>query len=260
LAGFDFSRIFFVQIAVGHDFRVTEQRVGVKVELRVNGFDAAVAFEDQGVDFDQRRVGVHVNLVQLLQHVHALSHGAGGHADALSEHLGLCVGQAEGWVHKFGDDFFGCGMSHFLDVHATFGGDDERHALGSAVGHGRHVVFFFDVGAVFDQQAADFLAFWASLVGDELHAQNFTGDFADIVNRAGQLNATALATATGVNLRLDNPHGAAQFLSGFHRFLNGKCWDAARHRHTGLAQDFLALVFVNLHEDSLRRGGFLSGH
>jgi hypothetical protein len=44
----------------------------------------------------------------------------------------------------------------------------------------------------------------------------------------------------------------AQFLSGFHRFLHCKGWNAAGHWHTKLTQDFLALVLVNLHEVSLR--------
>jgi hypothetical protein len=36
--------------------------------------------------------------------------------------------------------------------------------------------------------------------------------------------------------------------------LHGEGGDAARHRHTELAQDFLALVFMNLHNISLEAG------
>src|SRR5690606_21966036 len=50
LAGFDFSGIFFVQIAVGQDIGMAEQRVRIEVELGVQGDDLAVAGDDQRVD------------------------------------------------------------------------------------------------------------------------------------------------------------------------------------------------------------------
>jgi len=75
-----------------------------------------------------------------------------------------------------------------------------------------------------------------------------------VVDGLGHLDTAALATATGMDLGLDHPDGAAQFLCGFHRFLHRERRDAARHGHTELAQDFLALVFVNLHGVSLRDG------
>jgi hypothetical protein len=77
----------------------------------------------------------------------------------------------------------------------------------------------------------------------------------DIVNRLGHLDAAALAAPAGVDLRLDDPNRAAQLLRGFHRLLYGESRNAAGHWHTELAQDFLALVLVNLHEVSLGRGG-----
>ena len=66
-----------------------------------------------------------------------------------------------------------------------------------------------------------------------------------------QLDAAALAAAAGVDLRLDDPDRAAELLGGLDRLLDGEGRDAARHRHAELAQDFLALVLVNLHEVSL---------
>ena len=59
-------------------------------------------------------------------------------------------------------------------------------------------------------------------------------------------------------VHLGYPDRAAELLRGFHRFLNGEGRNAAWHRHTELAQDFLALVFVNLHEDALRSEWFFS--
>src|SRR5690606_33946241 len=79
----------------------------------------------------------------------------------------------------------------------------------------------------------------------------------DVVDALGHLHAAALATATGVDLGLDHPHGAAELLGCFHGFLHRESGNAARNGHTKIAQDFLALVFVNLHEVSLREGWYL---
>ena len=84
----------------------------------------------------------------------------------------------------------------------------------------------------------------------QLHAQNLASQLSDLVNGARQLDAATFAAAPGVNLRLDDPHRAAQLLRGFHRFLDRECGNATRHRHTKLTQDFLALVFVNFHKIS----------
>ena len=51
--GFDFRRVFFVQIAHGDDLRVTEQGIGIEVELGVERDDTVVAGDDERVDFRQ---------------------------------------------------------------------------------------------------------------------------------------------------------------------------------------------------------------
>ena len=160
----------------------------------------------------------------------------------------LLGGDAGQRVDHLGDDLLGRGVGHFLDVHAAFARSDQGDFLRSAVGDQRHIQFVLDVGAVFDVEATHFLAFGAGLVGLELHAQDFTGQALDVVNRLGHLDATALATATGVDLGLDNPHGAAQFLCGFNGLLHSESSDATGSGHAELTQDFLALVLVNLHE------------
>lgn len=115
------------------------------------------------------------------------------------------------------------------------------------VGHHRDVVLLADVRAFFDVQATHLLALGTRLVGLELHAQDLPGQRLDIVHRAGQLHAAALATATGVDLGLDHAHGRAQFLGRFNGFLDSERGVAAWHRDAELAQDFLALVLVDLH-------------
>ena len=104
-----------------------------------------------------------------------------------------------------------------------------------------------DVGAVFYIEATNFLTHGAGLVGFELHAQNLAGQAFHILNAFGHFHAAALAAPTGMDLGFHHPHRAAQFLRCFHSLLNGEGSDAARNWHTELAQDVLALVFMDFH-------------
>ena len=180
--------------------------------------------------------------------------GSARQADGGCHLLALLGSDANQRVDHLGDDLLGSGVSHFFDVHAAFARSDQGHLLRGAVGHQGHVQFVLDVGAVFDVQAANLLAFGARLVRDQLHAQDLFSQLLDVVDGLGNLHAAALATATCVDLGLDHPHGAAELLCSFHGFLHRESGNAARNGHTKLTQDFLALVFVNLHEVSLREG------
>ena len=230
---------------------MTEQRVGVEVELGVQRHQVALGVAVQGVDFHQRRVGVHVALVDLGEDVYGLVDGLAFQTNG-SRHLArLRFGDAGQWVDHLGDDLLGGGVGHFFNVHAAFARSDQGHLLGGAVGHQRHIQLVLDVGAVFDVQAAYLLAFSASLVGDQLHAENLLGQGFYVVDGLGHLHAAALAAATSMDLRLHHPNWAAKLLCCLYSFLDGECRNATGYWHTELTQDFLALVFMNLHESCL---------
>jgi hypothetical protein len=64
-----------------------------------------------------------------------------------------------------------------------------------------------DVDALLDVGPYGPLALGAGLVGDELHAQDLGSSVAHLVGAAHELDAAALAAATGVDLGLDDHHG-----------------------------------------------------
>ena len=61
------------------------------------------------------------------------------------------------------------------------------------------------------------------------------------------LHAAALAAPARMDLGFHHPDGAGLAFGGFHRFINGKSRDALAGRHAEGAQNFLGLVFVNVH-------------
>ena len=179
------------------------------------------------------------------------------HANSICNLLGLYVAQTGQRIDELGDDFFWRAVRHFFNVHAAFAGRDKGNLLAGTVGHDRHVIFFIDVCAVFYIETTHLLTFGASLVGFELHAQNLARQAFDVINGFSHFHAATLAATTRVDLGLHHPDRAAQFLCGFHRFLDRKRWNAAGNGHAELTQDFLALVLVNLHEISLGIVGWM---
>ena len=64
LAGFDFERLFFVEIAKLFDVLVAIERVVVEIHLRVERVDLVVAGYEERIDFGKRRIRVLECLVQ----------------------------------------------------------------------------------------------------------------------------------------------------------------------------------------------------
>ena len=88
-------------------------------------------------------------------------------------------------------------------------------------------------------------------MSDELHAEDGFGCGFGIGKRLGDLHAAALATAAGVNLRLDDDGGVAggeERLGGGIGLLKRGGHFAAGDGHVVLAQDLFGLVLVNLHD------------
>ena len=153
-------------------------------------------------------------------------------------------------IDEDADDLFRRVVGDLLDVHAAFARSHHRHLLGGAIGQHGDVVLLLDVGAFLDQEPAHLLALRPGLVSDELHAEDLAGELRDLGLRARQLDASALAAAAGVDLRLDDPDRAAQLLRRLGGLAHAEGRIAARHRDAEAGKDLLALVFVNLHRTS----------
>ena len=66
-------------------------------------------------------------------------------------------------------------------------------------------------------------------------------------SRAAELHAASLAAAAGVDLGLDDPELAADLAGTIGRLFGAVGERALGHGHTEAGQDFLGLVFVNIH-------------
>src|SRR5437660_6165085 len=71
--------------------------------------------------------------------------------------------------------------------------------------------------------------------------------FAHVGDRLRDFDAATFAATAGVDLRLDDPNFSAERVRRFLGFCDGEARHAARCRNTILAQQLLALIFVNVH-------------
>jgi hypothetical protein len=154
-------------------------------------------------------------------------------------------------------------MRDFLDVHAALGRDDECDTAGGAIDEQREVEFLGNVGAVGDVEAVDLLAGITRLDRHQRVAEHVGGVRADLVEREGEADAAlriraeflelALAAAAGMDLRLDDEQRPGELLRGLDRFLDGEGGMAGSDRRAELGQQFLGLIFVDVHgADPLR--------
>jgi len=185
---------------------VAEERVGIEVPLGVQGDDFAVTGQDERVDLCQGCIGIPEGLVEPLEHSASLRNRGGRHTNLAGQGIGIGIREASGGVDKDLVNFFGMAGRHLFDVHAPLGGAHDTDFLADAVSDHRDVEFFLNVGAFFDEQAADFLATGSSLVGHQLHAHDLFGVGLNLVQRFGDFDAATLAPPTGVDLGLHHPN------------------------------------------------------
>jgi hypothetical protein len=154
-----------------------------------------------------------------------------GYANLAGDVIGIRVAQAfdridgdlVNLLRRFGGDL--------LDVHPALGARHQHDPLRHAVDDHADVELLTNVRALLDQQAPHLLARRPGLMRHELHAENFSREVANVIERFRELDAPALAATPRVNLRLDDPNGTAERLRRLDRVVDGKGRHAARYRH-----------------------------
>ena len=165
--------------------------------------------------------------------------------------------QAGRGIDGDGVDLLRAVVGDVLDAHAAFRGGDDGDAAGGAIDQQSEVEFLVDVDAVGHVQALHLLAMLTGLDGDQRVAQHVLRRGADLFLAAGEADTAlgigaqflelALATAAGVDLRLDDVERSGKLVDGGHRLLDAHRRDAGGDRHAKLRQQFLGLIFVDVH-------------
>ena len=239
---------------------MAEHGVAVERHLGVEHHQLAVLGDRERVDLDLLGVGAEEGVVELRGDVGGLLGEVAGQAERGGD--GAAVVRHEAGRGVDGDrlDLLRRVVGDGFDIHPAFGRDDHGDAAAVAVDQQREIIFLRDVDAVGDVEAVDLLALGAGLDRDERVAEHVLGVGADFVDRLGEANAAlgvgaelgelALAAAAGVDLRLDHPQGPGELLGGADRILDAHRGMAGGDGDAELREQFLGLIFVDVHDDS----------
>ena len=224
------------------------QRVVVEVHLRVEREQIARRGDDQRVDFEQRRVGRQVGVVERRHHLDELVHLRAVEADAEPELARFERHDADARLDVDAHDLLRRLLGDLFDVHAAGGAGHDHRLAGRAIEHDAQIQLARHLQPLFDQHAADDAAFGAGLVRDEGHADHVSRELDGLVRALRQLDAAALAAAARMNLRLDDDHRAAEALGDLAGFGGVGRDFAARHGHAVARQNRFCLILVDFHD------------
>ena len=239
-----FARVFLARVAHFGEVFVAVEGVVIDADFGIQRQQFAIAGDDERVDFDHRQVFVGKEVIEALQQGGELADlffvQPHGKAEAAAD-----VGEvARRRIDADAVDFFRAFFRDFFDVHAAFGAGDEGNAAAGAINHGGDVEFVSDIQSFFDEYHVDGQANFARLLGFQGVANHLAGVGAHFVQAFRDFDAACLAAPARVDLCLDDPDAAAQFLRGGDGFVGVFRQDAARGIHTVCAEERFRLILM----------------
>ena len=182
-----------------------------------------------------------------MQRAHHLLGQRVGNAQSVRDLACLEFLQTGSGFHGRADDRLGLLLGNLFDLHATFRRGNDHDALGGAVQHETQIDFAGEVDRRFNVDAVDALAFGAGLMRHQFAAEHVVRRILNFMLGVAQLDAARLATATCVDLGLDDPAAAAKFASPVGRLFGAVGQPAGWYRDAEFRQNLFGLVFVNVH-------------
>ena len=155
---------------------------------------------------------------------------------------GVGLGEAHRRVDVQPGDGLGVLLGDRLDLDPALGRHHGQVLLGRPVEGEAGVVLLGDVGGVLDPQAPDHVAL-------DVEAEDVAGVEANLVGVGGQLDSPRLASASDLDLGLDDDRVAGRVGRG-HRLLHGVGDAPGRYRDAVSGEVLLALVLEQIHARS----------
>ena len=247
--GLHFLRVFLVEIAHRRDLLAPVQGIAVKGHLGIQRHQQALVHHRQRIDLGEQRIVVPEAAVEGLHQFRRLRYLPAGKADLRGDLAALKIHQADRGIDRLPDDLLGVARGRLLDVHSSGRAGDDGDALRAAVDHQAEVVFLVNPDGLLDQDTLHQSPRRPGLGSDHVAADQLVGVVPDLVDGPGHLDAAALAAPAGMDLRLDHPALAAEFLGRGRGVVHGVRDPAFRYPHAVFPQQFLGLVFVDVQRD-----------
>src|SRR5207247_7041745 len=247
LRGLHFAGVLLGVVAQLGDVGPPEHRIVVEAHLHVQREHPAVLGDDERVDLDHRGVELAEGAIGPENRRHGLVHL--GARETQAERQLACL---ESLHPDRGLDFLAqdrrrLALRDFFDLHAAVRVRHHHDPLALAVEHQADVQLPLDRRRLLDQQAMYRETLGAGLYRHERLAQQVFRGLADVRVGRAELHPARLAAGPGVDLRLHDPAGAADFARPIDGLL-GTVRDAALGNGDAEAREqLLGLVLVDVH-------------
>src|SRR5690606_5312447 len=163
-----FTRIFLSRILHFFQFRVTVQRIAVDNQLGIEAVQITFRSDNQRVNFQQRQIFVFKELGQAEENVNELIDLFAFQTQLECQFTRLERLSTHQRIDGCFQNFFRGFVSDFLDLNTTFSGRHENDTTAGAINNCTQVKFFGDVGTGFHQNTTNWLAFFISLVSNQV--------------------------------------------------------------------------------------------
>ncbi len=225
--------------------------MAVEGDLGVEGEHAVVLEDDERVHLEERGVELDEGLVDEREQLGGVLGRRAREPEAVGEVARLVAGEPDDGVDDLLEDLLGRLGGDLLDLHAALGRGHDDDAPGAAVDDDAQIELARDVHTLLDEEALDDLARGPRLVRHELHAEDLLRRLARGGRALDDLDAPALAAATGVDLGLDDHHLAARLgderLGGGLGLVDAEGGRPLGHGHAVLPQQLFPLILVDFH-------------
>mgnify|MGYP000597371168 CR=1 FL=1 len=134
-----------------------------------------------------------------------------------------------------------------LDIHAARRRRHENDPFLAAIHERAEIQFAGNIRPGLHQHGVDRQSLGTRLVGDEGTAEHLVRVFSDLVVRSGQLDAAGFAATSCMNLRLDDPELASQFLGCFDGCIRRVRRNALGYGDAVVSKQPFRLIFVEIH-------------
>jgi hypothetical protein len=219
---------------------VAEVGVAVQRHLAVERLDRAVGEPDQRVDLDQRGVLLDEHLIQLDDLLRRGVDHVGGKLRRDRDLAGLGQIDTGRRVDRHLGDRVRVRVRDLLDLDTALGAGDRQVGAVGAVDQEREVILLGDAGGRHDVQLLDDVAL-------DVQSEDGVRLRLRVGGIVGQLDASGLAPATGLDLRLDD-HPAADPLGRGPGLLRGGGDLTDGRPHAVLGEQRLRLVLHQVHD------------
>ncbi len=234
-----------------------EHCVRVEADLGVEHHQLAVFGDGKRVDLDLARVRPGESVVKLCKHVLRLAGEVTGQVERRRHSAPVMRHQAGCRIDGDRLDLLRRVVRDCFDVHAAFGRCDHRDPAGGAVNQKCQVEFLGDVDAIRDVEPLHLLAFRAGLHRHQRIAEHLARVVFNFLKRPRQPDAAlgirpqllelALAASAGMDLRLDDIKRPGKRCRGRDGLIDAHRRMTRRNRHTEFREQFLGLIFVDVH-------------